>query len=98
MRISVEFHVCASDLPSGRTLSYPYPRSEQKPVPWKNADGTQARKPAITFKTEDSVTRQWGDKDFYSGIAAENVTQAMARDVMRDAMHRVEAAGFEVVL
>lgn len=27
-----------------------------------------------------------------------NCTQAMARDVMRDAMHRVEAAGFETVL
>lgn len=85
-------------LPSGRALSYPYPRIEQKAVPWKNADGSQARKPAITFKSEDSVTHQWKDKDFYGGLAAENVTQAMARDVMRDAMHRVEAAGFETVL
>lgn len=91
-------------LPSGRTLSYPYPRIEMKKVPWKNADGTQARKPGITFKSASASkasaqnTGQWKDKDFYGGLAAENVTQAMARDVMRDAMHRVEAAGFEVVL
>ncbi len=85
-------------LPSSRTICYPYPRLEEKLMPWKDDKGEPVYKEALVFKAEDQWTRKWKDKDFYGGLAAENVTQAVARDVMRDAMLRVENAGFPVVL
>ena len=79
-------------LPSGRTLCYPYPRVIDKPVPW---GGT---KPAITFKGVDTYTKKWFDQDTYGGKLAENVTQAVARDLLGDAMVRSENAGIPIVM
>jgi DNA polymerase len=41
---------------------------------------------------------RWGTVDTYGGKLVENVTQAIARDVMADAMLRLDAAGFTVNL
>jgi DNA polymerase len=79
-------------LPSGRALCYPYPRVEDVPTPWG------AKKPAVVFKGVDTYTRKWGDRKTYGGLWAENVTQAVARDVLAEAIVRVEGAGYPVIL
>lgn len=79
-------------LPSGRCIAYAYPQVTWKETPWGS------KRPVIVYKGVNGVTRKWEEQDFYGGLGAENVTQAVARDVMRDAMFRAEAAGYELVL
>jgi DNA polymerase len=79
-------------LPSGRCISYPYPRLEEKETPW----GSKVS--GIVYKSVNSITKRWEDHHFYGGLAAENVTQALCRDIMAEAMQRVEKAGYSVVL
>lgn len=70
-------------LPSGRTLCYPFPRI---------VDGK------IVFKGENQYTRKWSDITTFSGKIAENATQSFARDILYDAMPRIEDAGYPIVL
>jgi len=71
-------------LPSGRCLCYPSPRI-----------GDDGR---LTYMGVNQYTRKWERIDTYGGKLVENVTQAVARDVLADAMPRAEAAGFRIVL
>ncbi len=51
-----------------------------------------------TYIVDDpSNTKQWSRISTYGGKLAENVTQAICRDILADAVRRVEAAGFPVV-
>ena len=84
------------ELPSGRRLSYPYPRYEQIQKPW--GPGM-----AVTFMGTDTRNKsptkgKWTRLSTYGGKLAENATQAVARDVLRDAMFRLEDAGYEIVM
>lgn len=79
-------------LPSGRALWYHRPRIIERAVPW---GGTR---PAVEIDTRNSVTRQWESLAMYGGIWTENATQAVARDLMADALFRVGAGGFQTVL
>jgi DNA polymerase len=85
-------------LPSGRVLTYPYPRIVSKKMPWTDSNGAAVFKDALTYKGVNSVTRQWMEQDFYGGLADENVTQAAARDCMANGMHNTEAAGYPCIL
>jgi len=85
-------------LPSGRSLCYPYPTIKDKKVPWKDADGNDVFKPALHFMGVDPLTKQWCEQNTYGGSLAENVTQAVARDVLANGMRNVEAAGYPVVM
>jgi DNA polymerase len=73
-------------LPSGRELSYP------APVIKPGRFGTQQ----ITF-TNMEAGRRHGTQ-MYGGRWAENVTSAVARDLLVDAMKRLRAAGYKLVL
>lgn len=66
-------------LPSKRVLCYPFPLI---------VDGDYG--PKLTYMGEDSYTKRWTRIDTYGGKLAENVTQAVARDVMADAMLRID--------
>ena len=77
-------------LPSGRKLSYPYPRIEIEDLQHE----------VVVFK--DSSAGQWrdcrGGNGAYGGLWAENVVSGIARDLLASAMLRLEGAGYKIVL
>lgn len=73
------FLVCR--LPSGRRMRYPYP------VLKEGRKGDQ-----LTYKSNDYKIAGW--KSTYGGSLTENIVQAIARDLMRDALIRLAHAGY----
>jgi len=77
-------------LPSGRAVSYPFPRLETG----------KFGHPLIMFK--DNAAGKWADCRFgqgaYGGLWTENVVQAVSRDLLAAAMQRLEAADYPVTL
>ena len=71
-------------LPSGRRLAYYQPRIGNNGLEF--------------WGTDSRLGGRWAKLDTYGGKLAENVTQAVARDLLADAMLRVEAAGYPVVM
>lgn len=78
-------------LPSKRLLAYHKPEIRIERTPWG------ADKETVTFYGENQK-RQWVRQKTYGGFWAENVTQAIARDLMAEAMLRAEDRGYPIVL
>lgn len=80
-------------LPSGRKLAYHRPRLTQTGT-WRGYK--------ITFEGWNSNAKKgppgWMTMDLYGGLLAENVTQAVARDVQRHAINSCEADDYPIVL
>lgn len=55
-------------------------------------------KEVVSYKGVNSYTRKWETIYTYGGKLAENIDQATARDILAEALVRVEAAGYPVVL
>jgi DNA polymerase len=76
-------------LPSGRKLPYPQPR----------AVGDEQRQHVVFT---DNAAGQFCDcrngQGAYGGLWTENVVSGIARDLLADAMLRIEAAGYPIVL
>lgn len=86
-------------LPSGRLLSYAYPRVVWKEMPWLNEEtGKPAKKRVVAHMGMNSYTRRWELCYPYGGLFAENAASGTARDVMAHAMPRLEAAGYPIIL
>ena len=85
-------------LPSGRALCYPYPRVAVREVPWDDQDGKPAMRPTFSYMGPDTYTRQWGVRYAYGGLWAENATQAAARDILAEAVTRLEDRKYFVVM
>lgn len=75
-------------LPSGRRLFY------QSPSLTTNKWG----KKSIRYKGMDQTTKQWTWTDTYGGKLTENIVQAIARDLLADAMQRLDKKGFDIVM
>ncbi len=88
-KVSGSFLFCR--LPSGRSIVYPYPRIKAQTTDWG------AVKEGVIYKCVDAITRKWNDKSLYGGLCAENVTQGVARDIMAEAMTRLDNAGYTIV-
>jgi len=79
-------------LPSGRWIVYMFPRIVQKKTPWG------AMKETVGFFGVDSMSKKWTLQYTYGGKLAENVTQAVARDIMAHSFTVIEAAGLPIVM
>jgi DNA polymerase len=71
-------------LPSGRVLSYPRPRWRDVEVLGKD------KKPTGEMRRELSFQRAHGRAKLWHGTFCENVTQAVAADLLRQAVVRIE--------
>lgn len=74
-------------LPSGRRLAY------AKPSVYRN----DYDRDEIAYMGVD-VTKKWGKIDSYGPKFVENIIQAMSRDILAEAMARMEAAGYDIVM
>jgi DNA polymerase len=77
-------------LPSGRKLAYPFPRIEIEDL----------RHQSVVFA--DNAAGQFKDvrhgNGAYGGLWTENVVSGIARDLLAEAMKRIEASGYAIVL
>ena len=73
-------------LPSGRKLAYIKPRLQP------NRFGRMA----VTYEGLNAANK-WARGETYSGKLVENITQATARDLLAEAMWRMEKAGLAIV-
>lgn len=70
-------------LPSGRTLTYESPRIVHGDV---------------CYMGVDQFTNKWAELRSYGGKFCENIVQAVARDIMADAMLLVETKGYRMLM
>ena len=85
-------------LPSGRRLAYVKPRIEAEDLYREKADGGRyvlASAGSLTYEGLDQKTKQWTRLATYGGKLVENITQAFARDCLREAMLALDEAGIE---
>jgi len=78
-------------LPSGRNLIYPF-------ACLKEVDSPYGKKKVICFGGIDSKSYSWREQNTYGGKLAENVTQAVARDILAEALVRLDETGYKIVL
>jgi DNA polymerase bacteriophage-type len=74
-------------LPSGRLLSYLDPKIVAGPF-----------SDVVEYSGIDTYTRKFGRVKTYGGKLCENVTQATARDIMAEAMLRLNSSRYPVIL
>ena len=84
-------------LPSGRKLFYVKPRIESEDLIRELASGarfTVARAGSLTYEGMDQKTKTWTRLPTYGGKLVENITQAIARDCLAEAMLALDEAGY----
>ena len=84
---SIERGVLFITLPSGRRLAYPGARVEPG----------RFDSPVVTYAGVDAANR-WSRIDSYGPKFAENIVQAVARDLLAHALVQIEGAGHRVVM
>lgn len=75
-------------LPSGRFLSYVNPHLVE------NRFG----KTSIAFWGVDQITKKWCKQETYGGKLVENIVQGCSRDILADAMLRLNNIGYTIVM
>jgi len=88
-------------LPTQRMLCYPdaWLKSEQAEYVCRYTGQVKTRtKRTVRFMGMDSMTHQWCEQSLYGGLQCNNIVQGTAADLLVEAMFRVEAAGYPVIL
>jgi DNA polymerase bacteriophage-type len=80
--------VLTIQLPSGRQLFY------QRPSFTINKFGQKS----IRYMGINQDTKQWSYTDTYGGKLTENITQAIARDILAEALHRLDQNRYDIVM
>ena len=89
-------YLCADNflycrLPSGRVLHYYDPKIKIQ------EDEDFGEREAVTYMRIDSATNKWRRTFTYGGKLAENVTQAVCRDLLFFGALKLESAGYPIV-
>lgn len=79
-------------LPSGRKLWYFNPQVIKRAMPW---DDTDIR---LCWTYQQMKTGQFKTIDAFGGLLCENVVQGLARDLMVEAMFKLEKNNFPIIL
>jgi DNA polymerase len=79
-------------LPSNRVLCYPHPKIKPIETPWGEV------KDQVHYMHVDGLSNKWLETHTYGGKLAENVTQAVCRDLLAYSIRQAEDAGYPVVL
>lgn len=88
------------ELPSGRRLAYVKPRIEPQDLVREGSNGVPyvvARAGALTYEGTDQKTKRWTRISTWGGKLLENITQAIARDCLRESMLAIDAAGYRQI-
>lgn len=81
-------------LPSGRFLYYLRPLLQMRTMPWKDKAGKPVQRMQITY--ENLEKGRWTRVTTHPGKLAENVTQAVARDILGHGMTLADKAGIDI--
>jgi len=87
IRFFLEKGILFIQLPSGRRLSYLRPKL--KPGKFGHI---------LTYEGMDQTTKKWGEQETYGGKIVENIVQATARDILADAMLRLNKSLYTIVM
>lgn len=87
LTFTVESGIFFIELPSGRRLAYVKPRLGEN-----RFGGTSILYDGV------ATGRKWGTLETYGGKLAENIVQAIARDLLVYSMHQVAEAGHRIVM
>lgn len=79
-------------LPSGNCIVYPFARISNKETSWGQ------KKLTLSYRTKDEENFQFMRTFTYGGKLVENITQAVARDLLAAALLRIDAARYPIVL
>ncbi len=88
LRFKVEDNFLCIRLPSGRQLAYYDPEIEEG----------KYGNDQVSYMGTNTYTRKWERLSTYGGKLVENIIQAISRDLMAEAMLRVESAGYPLIL
>lgn len=72
-------------LPSGRKLAYNLPDVKSVPTPWGE------KRLSMRFMGVHKKTKKWARMSSYGGSIVENIDQGTARDMMADALVRIDS-------
>lgn len=76
-------------LPGGRKLCYWGARIKEDPMTGRES---------ICYMGVNQETKKWGETETWGGKISENLCQSIARDCLAEAMQRVTAAGYNIVM
>jgi DNA polymerase len=78
------------ELPSGRKLYYCSPRIEMRIPPWEEDEKHPKKRATLTYNQVGEKSNSWVRVATHPGRVVENLSQAMANDVLNEGLWRAE--------